>query len=267
MGALGCRGHRAQAGKGSPCPGHCRACTCVCECRPPRPWVCPRAPTRPPTSGPRRPPPSAGTWAPCGRDTAGPAQVWLSLTLGLPPEGHVPSCWPSSARLLRRGRGHRASRCDVGAFSQAPPRRPWQTTSMFTEALTRGSSSSARCAKVPHGQGNGSPRLTAGHSFPPRPGSSWGSRPRQFFLSPVGTPPAHEPPGVQGTPSRDPPGALSPAPAWPAGQRGREGAACGASVEDQGQGRGHGQVRAGPAVCSPCPPRSPRAHCVGTMAS
>lgn len=115
----------------------------------------------------------------------------------------------------------------------------------------------------------------AGHSFLPRPGSNWGVRPRQFAPSPMAAPPAQEPPGLQGTHSHDPQGCPPTAGTFlvscPQPQLGQpdSGAARAPRMEHQREARVRVEVtvRAGPTVWSPCPPRSPQAHCVGTMAS
>lgn len=140
---------------------------CDSECARPREATCSEAGPAP-TSGPRHPTPSAGTWAPCGRGTAGPAQVWLLRTLGL----RVRSCWLRAASLLRRGGGCSAWRLRRVLFLPGPTTAgPWQTTSVFTEASTRGSNYSARRAQAPRGQGNEAPRLTErGTASCPAPG-------------------------------------------------------------------------------------------------
>lgn len=248
---------------------------CDSECARPREATCSEAGPAP-TSGPRHPTPLAGTWAPCGRGTAGPAQVWLLRTLGLPPEGRVRSCWLRAASLLRRGGG-----CSAWRLRRVLSPRPHHGGPLADNVRIHRGLNQGKQLLSPASTGPSWPRERgpspdrAGHSFLPRPGSNWGARPRQFALSPVAAPPAQEPPGLQGTHSHDPQGCPPTAGTFlvscPQPQLGQpdSGAARAPRMEHQREARVRVEVtvRAGPTVWSPCPPRSPQAHCVGTMAS
>lgn len=201
---------------------------------------------------------------------------WLLRTLGLPPEGRVRSCWLRAASLLRRGGG-----CSAWRLRRVLSPRPHHGGPLADNIRIHRGLNQGKQLLSPASTGPSWPRERgpspdrAGHSFLPRPGSNWGARPRQFAPSPVAAPPAQEPPGLQGTHSHDPQGCPPTAGTFlvscPQPQLGQpdSGAARAPRMEHQREARVRVEVtvRAGPTVWSPCPPRSPQAHCVGTMAS
>lgn len=140
--------------------------------------------------------------------------------------------------------------CDGCSLPGPTTAGPWQTTSVFTEASTRGSNYSARRAQAPRGQGNEAPRLTErGTASCPAPGPTGARGPGSSLRRPWRPllPKSHL--GCRAPtpmtrravpPQRGPSWCPVPSPSL-ARQRGSEGTAHGASAGGQGQGRGHGQ--------------------------